>query len=358
MRKKSIKNLITNILAMNVFATPDDGGTTSTTTTTSATTVATATGQTNGGTQFTDAVRAVYSKEIEFKALPNMRFMQFAQQKTELGTEPGLTISMLTYNNLTLGGKLEEMKSMTTQALSGSTKQLTVTEYGNAVSVSELLVQSSFDDILSSATTLLGRDYAQVVDCELRDTALSGTNIVYAAKSDGTAVTARASLDTTCKMKVSTIKDAIEILSTNNAPKAVGGAYWICFVHPHQSRGLRDDPAWINASNYGNPEQLFTGEIGRIDDCRFIETTLMCNGAAPTDDPAYDADLKIGTDKKTAVYQSVLFGDAYYGIAYGLPVELRDNGVEDFGRKRSLAWYSIFGVGKLHDQYGVVIETT
>lgn len=322
--------------------------------------VATETGATNGGTLFSDAVRVVYSKEIEFKALPNMRFMQFAQTKTELGTEPGLTISMLTYNNLTLGGKLEEMKNMTTQAMSGSTKQLTVTEYGNAISVSELLIQSSFDDIMASATALLGRDYAQVVDTELRDAALTGTNIVYASKSDGTAVTSRATLDTTCKMKVSTIKDAIEILSTNNAPKAVDGTAWICFVHPHQSRGLRDDPAWINASNYGAPEQLFTGEIGRIDDCRFIETTLMCNGAAAESDPAYDEALVKGADggnATTNVYQAVLFGDAYYGIAFGLPVELRDNGVEDFGRKRSLAWYSIFGVGKLHDEYGVVIET-
>lgn len=315
--------------------------------------VATSTGATNGGTLFSDAIRTVYSKEIEFKALPNMRFMQFAQTKTELGTEPGMTISMLTYNNLTLGGKLEEAKQIVTQALSGSTKQLTVTEYGNAVSVSELLIQSSFDDVMASATTLLGRDYAQVLDCELRDAALSGTNIVYASKSDGTKCTAMSQLDATSTLKVSTIKDAIEILSTNNAPKAVGGAYWICFVHPHQSRTLRDDPAWINASNYGAPELLFTGEIGRIDDCRFIETTLMCNGAAATTDPAYDADLKGDVNK----YKAVLFGDAYYGIAFGLPVELRDNGVEDFGRKRSLAWYSIFGVGKLHDEYGVVIVT-
>ena len=36
----------------------------------------------------------------------------------------------------------------------------------------------------------------------------------------------------------------------------------------HQSRTLRDDPAWINASTYGAPEQLFSGEIGRIDDVR------------------------------------------------------------------------------------------
>lgn len=315
---------------------------------------------TNAGdyVKFTDAVRTVYSKEIEFKALPNMRFYQFATVKTELGVEPGLTISMLTYDNLTLGGALTEGTSMTTQALSGSTKQITVTEYGNAVSVSELLIQSSFDDIMASTTTLLGRDYAMVLDCELRDTALTGTNVVYAAKSDGTKIVRRATLDATCVMKVSTVKDAIEILATNNAPKAVGGTYWICFVHPHQSRGLRDDPAWINASNYGNPEALFTGEIGRIDDTRFIETTLMCNGAAATTDPAYVAALRKGGDNaNTAVYQAVLFGDAYYGIAFSLPVELRDNGVEDFGRKRSLAWYAIFGVGKLHDQYGVVIET-
>ena len=309
----------------------------------------------NGGdnAKFTDAVRTVYSKEIEFKALPNMRFLQFATVKTELGVEPGLTISMLTYDNLVLGGALTEMTKLETQALSGSTKQITVSEYGNAVAVSELLVQSSFDDIMASATTLLGRDYAMVVDCELRDVALSGTNRVYAM--DGTTkVTSREGLKATCTMKVSTVKDAIEILSTNNAPKAAGGAYWICFVHPHQSRGLRDDSAWINASNYGAPEQLFTGEIGRIDDCRFIETTLMCNGAAASTDPAYNAELKAGA---VPVYQAVLFGDAYYGIAFSLPVELRDNGVEDFGRKRSLAWYAIFGVGKRHDQYGVVIET-
>lgn len=318
--------------------------------------VATATGQTNGGTLFSDLTRTVYSKEIEFKALPVMRFMQFASTKTELGTEPGQTISMLTYNNLTLGGKLEEGRNIVTQALSGSSKQLTVSEYGNAVSVTELQLQTSFDDIMARATTLLGRDYALVMDCELRDAALTGTNIVYASKGNGTPVTQQSDLDATCTLKVSTIKDALEILATNNAPKAVGGTYWICFVHPHQSRGLRDDPAWINASNYGDPSLLFTGEIGRIDDTRFIETTLMSNGAAAVDDPGYDADL-VGQGGKPNLYKATLFGEAYYGVAFALPVELRDNGVEDFGRKRSLAWYSIFGVGKLHDEYGVVIVT-
>ena len=259
---------------------------------------------------------------------------------------------MLTYDNLKLGGALEEMKNMSTQAISGSMKQITVQEHGNAVSNSELLIQSSFDDIMATTTTLLGRDYALVMDCELRDVALSGTNVVYGGQKSS-----RANLTATDKLQVSTIKDAIEILATNNAPK-YDNTYWICFVHPHQSRDLRDDSAWINASNYGAPELLFNGEIGRIDDTRFIETTLMCNGACAETDPAYKAELKKGADNaNTHVYQAVLFGDAYYGLAWSLPVELRDNGVEDFGRKRSLAWYAIWGTGLLHNDYGVVIET-
>ena len=338
MKKSQIMNLL-SVLSIKAHAE-------------SAVTVATQQGANNGGTLFSDGTRLVYSREIEFKALPIMRFSQFATQKTELGVEPGLTISMLTYDNLKLGGALQEMQNMSTQALSGSMKQITVQEHGNAVSNSELLIQSSFDDIMATTTTLLGRDYALVMDCELRDVALSGTNIVYAGGK-----ASRDAITDADKLQVATIKDAIEVLATNNAPK-YQNMYWICFVHPHQSRDLRDDSAWINASNYGAPEQLFTGEIGRIDDTRFIETTLMCNGKASAKDPAYKAELVKGTsENKADIYQAVIFGDQYYGIAWSLPVELRDNGVEDFGRKRSLAWYAIWGTGLLHNDYGVVIET-
>ncbi|MBO8161146.1 MAG: N4-gp56 family major capsid protein [Thermosipho sp. (in: Bacteria)] len=311
-----------------------------------------------------NAVRAVYSKEIEFKAMPNMRFLQFATIKTELGVEPGLTINMLTYDNLKMGGALTEGVRMSTQALSSSMKQITVGERGNAISVSELTLKSAFDDVMATASTLLARDMALVLDCELRDTLLNGlTNTIYARKSDGTKVSDRSGMDKTCTLSVATIKDAVEILATNNAPK-FDGNYYVCFVHPHQSRTLRDDPAWIEASKYGAPDQLFTGEIGRIDDVRFIETTLMTNGAAPVDDPAYDATLaNIDPDgtpdsgDEFNIYKAVIFGENTYGLAIALPVELRDNGVTDFGREHGLAWYAIWGAGILHDNYGVVIET-
>lgn len=318
-----------------------------------------------GTNKLKHAIRAVYSKEIEFKAMPNMRFFQFATIKTELNVEPGLTISMLTYDNLEKGGKLTEGVRMEGKALSSSMKEIRVTEYGNSVTVSELNIRTNFDDIMANVTTLLGRDYAIVLDTMLRDVALSNAQTVYASKGDGTKVTARKDLDATCKLKVSTIKDCIEVLATNNAPK-YNGADWICFVHPHQSRDLRDDPAWINASNYGAPGLLFLGEIGKIDDTRFIETTILCNGASAQDDPSYTVALQKGKDangeesgdvNKVPVYQAVIFGDRYYGIAISLPVQLRDNGVIDYGRERGLAWYSIMGAGILHEKHGVVIET-
>lgn len=345
MRNSSKKTILASLISKILVTSFADGA------------VSTAGSSKNGGEVFTDAIRAVYSKEIEYQALPVMRFYQFARRKTELGVERGLSITMLTYDNLKLGGELEEMVDMKTQALSGSTKSITVTEYGNATSASEKLIQSSFMDIMAESTQLLGRDYAMVVDRELRDAALSTTNIVYGGQK-----TDRASITATDVLDVAAIKDAVEILSTADAPK-YGGTNWICFVHPHQSRTLRDDPAWIKATNYGAPTQLFTGEIGSIDDVRFIETTMMCNGAAAKGSVSYDETLVKGYEDEDGntnaenIYQAVLFGDAYYAMAISLPVELRDNGVEDFGRKRSLAWYSIFGVGLLHENYGVVIET-
>lgn len=306
-----------------------------------------------------NATRIVYSKEIIFKAMPNLRFFQFAAIKTELGVTPGLTISMMTYDNIALGGTLTEGVAIVGKALSSSMKSITVAEKGNSIKVSELLLQSSFDDIMATSTTLLARDYASVLDLELRNKALGNTTRIFGRKTTAVKIDSRVNITDENPLTVATIKDAVEILATNNAPK-FEGSYYICFIHPHQSRDLRDDAAWINASNYGSPQNLFTGEIGKIDDVRFIETTFMCNGAVGVDDPAYVAGLvkgAVGGSASNAIYQSVIFGENYYGIAFALPMELRDEPPKDFGREHGIAWYAIWGVDLLQEDNGVVIET-
>ncbi len=324
-------------------------------------TAATAAGAAGGGYQLSEAIMQVFSKEIYFWAQPVLRFEQFVVKKEELGVSPGLTVNMLRYNNLPNGGKLVEGIRLQTRNLTGSQIQITVTEHGNAISVSELLLQTSFDDVMSSSAKLLGYDYAKVLDAELRDQYITASNVQFAGRATGrNAITNSDIFDTQL------IKDGVETLKTNDSPQIAAG-YYVCFAHPHQLRGLRDDPNWISVSQYGNPSQIFLGEAGRYEDTIFIESTQMPNGvfvdvaASPNKNTlAYDAALdKTQTGALTAdeIYQSVMFGDNSVGHASSLPVEMRDNGITDFGREHGLAWYGIWGVNVLTDPNMVRLET-
>lgn len=313
-----------------------------------------------GFAQQVQAVRDVFSAEIWFAALPILKFDQFSTKKTELGVQPGRTIQIPRYGNIKRGGQLTEGTRLQTRSMSMSLQSISVAEQGNAVGFSEFLLQTSFYDQLSAASLLLGRDMAVVLDTQLRDVAASGTNTLFAnGKAARTALTGGDVYDTQL------VKDMVETLETNNAPKWAGDHY-IAFLHPHQGRGLRDDGDWINASLYAGATQIYTGEIGRYEDVRFISTTVMPNGANNAVDPdtgdyvdiGFDNNLRSGVaGNQTNIYQSVMFGEYSYGHATALPVELRDNGVEDFGREHGLAWYAIWGSNVLENPNVTVGES-
>jgi len=301
------------------------------------------------------AILDVYAMDIEHEALGVMKFEEFAVKKTELMKQAGQTITMNRYNNLTRGGQLDESVAMVEGNLSATQKQLTVTEWGNAVGVSEKLLQTSFDDVLAESAILLGRDYAVVNDIMLRDVIAAGTNVIY-----GGSAASRAAMDGAADFfDVEILRQAAEVLQTKNAPKFMGDFY-ACFIHPHQAAYLKRDPDWVAAQNYANTRALFNGELGRWEDIIFIGTTHCQNGAAPTTDPGYLAGLAsaaTGGVVNAHVYESLLFADSAFGKATALPVELRDGGVTDYGRKHGLAWYGIQGAGILEDDFIVRLET-
>lgn len=302
---------------------------------------ATATG--GGLTPLQNVIQTVYSQEVLLAAQPLLKFDQFATIKTELNVSPGMTIQFLGYDNIAQGGKLTEGTQMTTKTLSTNTRQITVYEYGNAVATSEFLLQTSFRDVMADAAVLLGRDYATVVDAEERAVLETSTQRVYAGRKASPDLLSASDI-----LDVRAIKDAVEVLSTKNIPK-VDGDFYVCFVHPHQSRNLRDDNAWINAAQYGDPDRIFNGEIGRIEDVVFIETTdltILPSNTGPSPQ-----------NTSVSVYRSILFGAEAFAKAVALPVEMRDNGIVDFGREHALAWYTIMGFGTLRDYTTVVIAT-
>lgn len=307
------------------------------------------TGNVSGGNfiLLDDTIREVVSREIRIQALPALVFDQFATKKEELTGNPSDTIKMIYYNRLGQGGKLTEGTPLETKAMSTYTKEIKVSEWGNAVAATELLRITSIADQIAMASRLLGDDYALVLDGAYRDELLTNAiNVVFGydvMATPRTPAANRASISSDHKMTTEVVLDAAEVLSTQNVPRFNGREY-ICVAHPHQLRDLREDPGWINAVNYGDPSRIYNGEVGRYESVRFIETPIM--------------DILPGAGSGGAdVYQALMFGQDSYAIAYALLPELRDDGVRDFGREHALAWYSIFGIKLLEDNRVVRIET-
>ncbi len=396
-------------------------------------------GITSGTSLLGPAIQTIWSKEILFQSMPVLRFEQFAVKKTELGQMPGLTVNFMRYNNLPIpNGPLVEGVRMRTHAITANQYAITVAEQGFAVAVSELLLNASFDDVMASASRLLGRNMALYMDGQAKNTLSRSTSVVfgyakptlinqgYGVYEPGTpapnvaAVTgSTGTAADTYYLHPHTIKDGVEVLSAKNVPRL--GETYVTFVHPHQSRRLRDTPEWIEVTKYAAPGNFMLGEIGRLDDVVFIETTQigkplgtdttdpwakLPGGAVTTpnpqnpdwrgtalgatggdatfpdilqpadgapDVPPYnsasaddvDATLLPGWGEPWGPYsgagagafEGIMLGDNAFGHAISLPVELRDGGVLDFGREHALAWYAIWGWGVITDSSVVKLIT-
>lgn len=333
----------------------------------------TTTGYTSDST-LSPAIQQIWSKEILFQAMPVLRFEQFAVKKTELGVQPGLTINFMRYNNLEVdqtGSELTEGIRMEPVALSASQIQITVKEHGKSVAVTELLLNAAFDDVMASASRLLGRHMAQSMDTQARNTLYAngipfggGAAVAPSVVFGRTTASARGPISpydpgtagsaaSPGYLSPASVKDAVEVLASQNIPRL--GDTYVCFVHPSQSRSLRDWPEFIEVTKYAAPGNFMLGEIGRLYDVVFIETTQVAKGLSiPADlDP-----VAAGAQAPNAEsFSSIMIGDNAFGHAISLPVELRDGGVIDFGREHGLAWYAIWGFGVITHESRVILNT-
>lgn len=304
-------------------------------------------------------ILTVYVNDLLLSAMPVMRYDQFAVIRRDLTVSPGGTITFSKYNNLPLGGALSEETDLETKSMSKTTVSISVTEYGNAVGLTQKFMTLSFMDELQTASILLGRDYAVVTDSMLRDALFSASQVLYPnTKTNKWSITA------SDKLALTDIDRAVVLLSTQNALKYVdaNGEYFASFVHPHVADSIKS--ALISVRQYAYPELIFKGEIGEYNGVRFIETTNVPNGAAASGTPGYDPTLVAGYDNgggnlnQVNLYKTAIFGQNAYGWAIALDVELReDPGYSKFGRKRGLAWYAIMGAGKIVDENIVVFIT-
>jgi len=142
---------------------------------------------------------------------------------------------------------------------------------GRLVGISDVALEYNPHNLFAVAAERIAYNAMATIDQYVASVLHAGTNAQYASTA-----TATNQLTAAMMMKASEIREAVAWLKAANVPPFPDG-YYHAFIHPNAIYDLEGDTAvggWIEAAKYGAPDQLFTGEIGRLYGVRFIETPV------------------------------------------------------------------------------------
>jgi N4-gp56 family major capsid protein len=150
-----------------------------------------------------------------------------------------------------------------------TTVNLTVQEYGDAVTRTKKLTHFSIADVDGYAAMAVADHCSRTMDELIQDTLDSGTQRI------GVNAHARGSIVGTDKLTATYIRQAVTKLRTNLVPDF--GGFYAAGVHPHVVHDLREETGaggWRLPHEYsaGLSSPLFTGEFGEFEGVRFVRT--------------------------------------------------------------------------------------
>lgn len=291
---------------------------------------------------------------VENKTFYDMRLIEMAQaelvhdqfgQKRPIPKNGGKTIEFRQYASLPKAlTPLTEGVTPNGSKLSATAIEATVAQYGNYVTLSDMLDLTAIDNNVLEATKACGRQAGLTLDTITRNVLQACPNVWYAPKGDGTTVTSRTALDNTCKLTVKLVKKVAAWLKAQNAPK-IDGSY-VAIIHPFAAFDLMDDKEWRYPHEYKDTSNIYEGEIGKIGGVRFVETSeaLILTGG---------------------VFSTLFIADGAYGVTEitggGLETiikQLGSSGVADaLNQRSSVGWKATKTAEILIPAYLVRVES-
>ena len=300
-------------------------------------------------------MKTFYDMTLIDEASANLVHDQFGQ-KRPIPANGGKTIEFRKFAPLAKAiTPLTEGVTPDGKSLTVSTITATVSQYGDYITQSDVLELTALDNTIIEATKLLGKQAGSTLDTVVRNALQAGTNVTYCPKIgvDGseTAVTSRANLDATAQLTVDVVQQVVAKLRAQNAP-TIGGDY-VAIIHPYVAYDLMRDPEWIDAHKYAQPDNLYTGEIGKIAGVRFVQTT--------------EAKIYTGSGCPSglAVFASLFLGDGAYGVTEitggGLQTIVKQKGsagtADPLDQRSSVGWKAIKTAEILIPNYIVRVES-
>lgn len=231
-------------------------------------------------TEVSHAINNFYDRKLLIKAKPSLVHTRWAQIR-DIPKGNTDVIKFRRYSLLTEAiTPLTEGVSPTGSQLSVTDVPATVEQYGDYCTLTDKLVLTTLDPILSEMAGILAQQAGNTLDILTRNILAAGTTIQYAS-------TAAARTDITAAMKITKaeIQEAVKTLKGNNARKMTSqvdpsdgfntSAIPACFigiVHTDCETDLSNLPGWVPVEDYGQRKAM-ENEIGSIAQVRFISTT-------------------------------------------------------------------------------------
>lgn len=295
------------------------------------------------------------SDVLRMSVQPGVKFRQFADVKDAAvqGKGKGDTFHWNVYKDVTTRGtRLVETNTIPATNFKIVQGTMTVGEWGNSVPYTGKLDDLSEQPVKEIVNKVLKNDAKKAFDTAaweqfnqtpLRVVPTAGTatdSIVLTTNGTATATNNVA-------MGKDHVKAIVDMMKERNIPPAVNDDY-ISISHPTTYRNFKNDLEAIHTYTDAGFQMIINGEMGRYENCRFVEQTNIPKGGAAdtiTFDPNSDtADLWNNNKSSWAFF----FGDDTVAEGMVVPEEMRGKIPGDFGRDKGIAWYYLGGFGLVH----------
>lgn len=290
-----------------------------------------------------DAPTGVYknhslSSDIRMASIQQTKFVQFTQAEDGMGKKKGekVTITRVSNVDVPTDDTLTELNEIPEDTLSLSTQAIQVYERGRAIPYSSLSVDLAHFDIENAIQKKLRDQLALRLD---KAAAVAFQAGQIKAIPDGTAsltfdTDGTASTQATVNLNVYHVEEIRDYMFSTLNIMPYAGEDYMCIAQTKACRGIKRDPNWEKWKTYADADAKFTGEVGRIEGIRFIETNNTSS-------------LSNSLGSGSVLGEAIFFGDDPVALASVMEPELRAKESGDYGRSKGVAWYGIYGFDQI-----------
>lgn len=222
---------------------------------------------------------AYAEKELLKRGLPFLVLEKFGQAKP-LPENSTKVMKFRRYNALpNTPQALTEGVTPTGQTLTVTDVTATLTQYGDRVTITDVILDTHEDQTLNEAVNLLGEQAAQMIEKMRFGVLKAGTNVLYANGSARNAVNTAISI-TLQRRAVRALKrqNARFITSIVRSTPSYGtenvAPGFVALIHPDLEADVRGLTGFVPAEKYGSMTP-WENELGKCEDVRYVSSTIF-----------------------------------------------------------------------------------